>query len=258
MSVEAVISTQVIDTTSVGRSLMTAANAAAVRTAADAQVTLVSGTNIKTVNSTSLLGSGDIAIAASPAGSSGELQYNNASAFGGTVALVYAATTTHIAITSQSAAYVPISIKGAASQSGNLTEWRNSSSTIITSITSSGALVFTGQSITLGTGTTIAAAHATANIGFTLTTSSKSYSLNSSGLYNSSAGTVGGIYLAGGASGLVQLIQNSVVKLEIDNSGAAGETHLRLLDITAGTLKRVSIGAADSGGVGFKVLRVPN
>jgi hypothetical protein len=68
MSVEALISTQVIDTTSVGRSVMTAANAAAVRTAADAQVTLVSGTNIKTINSTSLLGSGDIAVGVSGTG----------------------------------------------------------------------------------------------------------------------------------------------------------------------------------------------
>ena len=62
MSVEALISTQVIDTTSVGRSVMTAADAAAVRTAADAQVTLVSGTNIKTVNGSTLLGSGDLTI----------------------------------------------------------------------------------------------------------------------------------------------------------------------------------------------------
>ena len=69
MSVEAVISTQVIDTTSVGRSLMTAADAAAARTAADAQVTLVSGTNIKTVNSTTLLGSGDIVVGLSGTGS---------------------------------------------------------------------------------------------------------------------------------------------------------------------------------------------
>jgi hypothetical protein len=69
MSVEAVIATQVIDTTSVGRSIMTAADAAAVRTAADAQVTLVSGTNIKTINSTSLLGSGDIAVGVSGTGS---------------------------------------------------------------------------------------------------------------------------------------------------------------------------------------------
>jgi hypothetical protein len=69
MGVEAVIATQVIDTTSVGRSLMTAADAAAARTAADAQVTLVSGTNIKTINSTSLLGSGDIAVGLSGTGS---------------------------------------------------------------------------------------------------------------------------------------------------------------------------------------------
>ena len=69
MSVEAVISTQVIDTTSVGRSVMTAVDAAAARTAADAQVTLVSGTNIKTINSTSLLGSGNIAVGLSGTGS---------------------------------------------------------------------------------------------------------------------------------------------------------------------------------------------
>ena len=48
---------------------MTAADAAAARTAADAQVTLVSGTNIKTVNSTSLLGSGDITVGLSGTGS---------------------------------------------------------------------------------------------------------------------------------------------------------------------------------------------
>ncbi len=85
MGVEAVISTQVIDTTTVGRSLMTAANAAAARsalslgtlatqngtisdylTAAAAaftyQTILVSGTSIKTVNGSSLLGSGDLTV----------------------------------------------------------------------------------------------------------------------------------------------------------------------------------------------------
>jgi len=85
MGVEAVIATQVIDTTTVGRSLMTAADAAAARTALSLgtlatqngtisdyltaataastyQVTLVSATNIKTVNGSTLLGSGDLAI----------------------------------------------------------------------------------------------------------------------------------------------------------------------------------------------------
>jgi hypothetical protein len=45
------------------------------------QPTLVSGTNIKTVNSTSLLGSGDIAISANPSGVSGAIQFSNGSAF---------------------------------------------------------------------------------------------------------------------------------------------------------------------------------
>ena len=85
MGVEAVIATQVIDTTTVGRSLMTAADAAAARTALSLgtlatqngtisdyltaataastyQVTLVSATNIKTVNGSTLLGSGDLTI----------------------------------------------------------------------------------------------------------------------------------------------------------------------------------------------------
>ena len=54
----------------------------ATQTALDAkQDTLVSGTNIKTINSTSLLGSGDIAIAANPAGTAGQIQFSDGSAF---------------------------------------------------------------------------------------------------------------------------------------------------------------------------------
>ena len=45
------------------------------------QPTLVSGTNIKTINSASILGSGDIAISASPSGVSGAIQFSNGSAF---------------------------------------------------------------------------------------------------------------------------------------------------------------------------------
>jgi len=46
------------------------------------QATLVSGTNIKTINSTSILGSGDIVIGGgSPSGVSGAIQFSNGSAF---------------------------------------------------------------------------------------------------------------------------------------------------------------------------------
>lgn len=46
------------------------------------QATLVSGTNIKTINSTSLLGSGDISISASAGGSDTQIQFNDSGAFG--------------------------------------------------------------------------------------------------------------------------------------------------------------------------------
>ena len=45
------------------------------------QSQLVSGTNIKTINSTSLLGSGDLVVSASPSGVAGAIQFSNGSAF---------------------------------------------------------------------------------------------------------------------------------------------------------------------------------
>ncbi len=53
------------------------------------QNSLVSGTNIRTINSTSLLGSGDLAISASPAGTTGQIQFNNAGVFGASSNLVW-------------------------------------------------------------------------------------------------------------------------------------------------------------------------
>jgi hypothetical protein len=45
------------------------------------QETLVSGTNIKTLNNTSLLGSGNIVLTANPSGVAGAIQFSNGSAF---------------------------------------------------------------------------------------------------------------------------------------------------------------------------------
>jgi hypothetical protein len=45
------------------------------------QPVLVSGTNIKTINSTSILGSGNISVVTSPSGVSGAIQFSNGSAF---------------------------------------------------------------------------------------------------------------------------------------------------------------------------------
>lgn len=57
------------------------------------QDTLVSGTNIKTINSTSLLGSGDISISANPGGSDTQVQYNSAGSFAGSANLTFDGTT---------------------------------------------------------------------------------------------------------------------------------------------------------------------
>lgn len=46
--------------------------------------------------------------------------------------------------------------------------------------------------------------------------------------------------------------------LTLDGSTTGNDTRLLLWDVTAGTFRRVTIGAADSGGAGFRVLRIPN
>jgi hypothetical protein len=57
------------------------------------QDTLVSGTNIKTVNGNSVLGAGNIAVAATPAGATTQVQYNKAGAFFADAALSFDDTT---------------------------------------------------------------------------------------------------------------------------------------------------------------------
>lgn len=59
------------------------------------QAPLVSGTNIKTVNGSSLLGAGDLVISSggSPGGSTTQVQFNDAGAFGGDAGLAFDKTT---------------------------------------------------------------------------------------------------------------------------------------------------------------------
>jgi len=307
------------------------------------QDTLVSATNIKTINSASLLGSGDIVVSASPGGSSGQMQFNNAGAFGGTVAIVYAASGTHVVVTAQSAATIPLCVQGAAAQSGSLfqakdnvgTTWfavgAPSGNNILITLgqyaggginlangviemrpygTFSGSfdgsgLNINGKSITFAsivgftrgvldgdTGTQMGSSdtavmlrassilvgklksgHAYFGNGETNAIPA-TYTINGTG----GAGTNiagAGLKLAPGKStgnatpakftiqrtvalGSGTTLQSLVDGFEIDGNTTAGETPMLLLDITAGTMRRVSIGVADSGGVGFRVLRIPN
>ncbi len=47
-------------------------------------------------------------------------------------------------------------------------------------------------------------------------------------------------------------------RMRLQNSSTAQDTALMLWDVDNATLERVTVGAADSGGTGFKVLRIPN
>lgn len=51
---------------------------------------------------------------------------------------------------------------------------------------------------------------------------------------------------------------NGQEALRVDNSATAANMRLLVYDVTAASVVRVSRGASDSGGAGFRVLRVPN
>jgi len=46
--------------------------------------------------------------------------------------------------------------------------------------------------------------------------------------------------------------------IQLDDNNTAGNTRLLLYDVDNATVERVSVGAPDSGGAGYKVLRIPN
>lgn len=62
-------------------------------------------------------------------------------------------------------------------------------------------------------------------------------------------GTGGATYIYG---------QDSAASALFDNSSTSGDTRLLLWDVAAGAIVRVTRGAADSGGTGYRVLRIPN
>jgi len=49
-----------------------------------------------------------------------------------------------------------------------------------------------------------------------------------------------------------------VESMRVDANATAGNTRFMIYDVDNATLERVSVGAADSGGAGYKVLRIPN
>lgn len=79
----------------------------------------------------------------SPGGLSGQFQFNDSSAFGGSAGLTYqSGASPNVLATAQNAAHTPLEVRGAASQSANLQEWKNSTPTLLAAIDAAGKLVF--------------------------------------------------------------------------------------------------------------------
>ena len=72
------------------------------------------------------------------AGSTGQVQYNSSGCFAGAAGLSYATSGTIVQVTAQAATDVPLIVKGAVSQSGDLQRWTDSSNTVLHVITSAG------------------------------------------------------------------------------------------------------------------------
>jgi hypothetical protein len=56
----------------------------------------------------------------------------------------------------------------------------------------------------------------------------------------------------------IRAANGSTSAAKFDGSSTAGDTRFFVYDVDNGTLERVTVGAANSGGAGFKVLRIPN
>ncbi len=68
----------------------------------------------------------------------------------------------------------------------------------------------------------------------------------------------GDVILNAAGSQATSLAVNGSNKIKVDDTSSAGDTALFLWDVDNATLERVTVGAADSGGAGYKVLRIPN
>jgi hypothetical protein len=65
-----------------------------------------------------------------------------------------------------------------------------------------------------------------------------------------------GIWRAGGNTLGIQC--GAVESARFDASGSANDTRMLIYDVTRAAMVRVSVGGSDTGGSGFRVLRVPN
>lgn len=149
-----------------------------------------------------------------------------------------------LVVTSQGATDKPLTIQLAASQSGNALEiLPNGSSVPLLLALPDG----TGYAFDVGSGSFGRRVRLTdnfANAGIQAVVS------------QTTAGAAD-LWLVSDTAAVVMRSQGSI-GAQVELSAAAGDTWLKVRDVDNNAVERVTVGATDSGGVGFKVLRIPN
>lgn len=162
------------------------------------------------------------------AGAGGVLAQDNAGFF-------YNDATNQLRLTAGAATNIPLLIKGAASQSGNYAEVRNSADGLVGSIQPYGSAAIT---LSLG-GTGGRVSRGDIAFGDILEDGHTTLGYNA-------------------ASSVKFRDNGGAITFQVDSNATAGNTRLLIWDVDNNQIERVSVGANDSGGAGFKLLRIAN
>ncbi|MEO8650501.1 MAG: hypothetical protein ABI539_15165 [Acidobacteriota bacterium] len=147
-----------------------------------------------------------------------------------------------LVLTAPSSSDIPLIVKGAAAQSAHLQEWQNSAGTALVTVSPDGDVtVPNGKSFKTASGSLI---------GYN----------NGGGRLDINDGLIGVPVRINGTNLYFYDTAGPELIFRVDARGGlvAGETVMQIWDKDNGQVERVSVGAADSGGSGYKVLRIPN
>lgn len=151
--------------------------------------------------------------------------------------------------------------KGAASQTADLIQGRNSSDAVKFKVEADGKTVVHTNGSTLPTisGDT---SFVVADTAAAATTCMISIIAGNTGIsklnFGDTDSETDGAITYSHANREMSFNAGAVAGCKIDNNSTAGETRFMLYDVDNATMERVTVGAADSGGSGYKVLRIPN
>ncbi len=179
-----------------------------------------------------------------------------------------------IEVINQNAAQPALRIQAAAGQTENILEFKNSGGVTQIAMNSDGEAEF-GQSVIFSGGGAENRGLKRNNPAFNLpvwggTSKSDGAQIDLSGSDRGGQNLGGYIDLISGGASIAPAASNLRTSIHTQSSGGtteiarfddnatAGNTRFMIYDVDNGMLQRVSVGSADSGGVGFKALRIPN